>query len=922
MERNSERATTELAGSGRRLATLFNQSPRAAALLLNERVVDANPAACRLLRCTREDLVGRTPSSLSPERQPSGASSSEQAAVYLREAGATGAAVFDWRHLRFDGSEVDVQVRLTCAVLDGDRVALVLMHELPPHANGEPRSPQAVNRSYQAMFSTLVDVYFECDLVGMIRVMSPSVARLTGYEPSELIGRDVSILVPHQPSRWEMRDRLCEEEHVNDFETTIRRKDGSEIWVSLTSRVIVDDEGQPALIAGTIRDIGRRKQAERALRDSQAELQTILQSLQSGVMIVDAGSRNILDANPAACTMLAASREDLVGQSCHQFVCPAPPGECPVLDGGREQVNCEHTFLRRDGGHVPVIRTVVPVTIGDRACLVESFVDITVQKQAETALREAKRAAELSSAAKSQFLANMSHEIRTPMNGVIGMTELLLDTEMTSDQRHFAETIRASGSALLTIINDILDFSKIEAGKLDVETIDFDLQSLLDDFAAMMATRASAKGLEFICAAEPNVPLLLQGDPGRLRQVLVNLAGNAIKFTPRGEVSVSAHLESETHDRVFIRFNVRDTGIGIRAEKQALLFQSFTQIDASSTRRFGGTGLGLAISKQLVELMGGSIEVTSEFARGTQFSVTVPLGKQPSTPRRAAVPVATHGIRVLVVDDNETTRDVLVAQLRAAGMRADAADAPAQALELARQTGRAGDPFRVAIIDLRLSETDGTELARAFKSDEVLRPIALIAMASVGQRGDASRASAVGFAGYLVKPIRPRDLVESVGTVLAAGSEARRAEATPRQPLVTRHSLAESRRSSARVLLAEDEVTNRLVAVGMLRKFGLSVDTVPNGLEALRALATSDYDLVLMDIQMPELDGLEATRRIRRADSGVRNPQVPVVAMTAHAMVGDREACIAAGMNDYIPKPISAQNLSDVVTRWVAQSGN
>ena len=624
----------------------------------------------------------------------------------------------------------------------------------------------------------------------------------------------------------------------------------------------------------------------------------------------------VLDVNEACYRIFGyTSREEHMAHNVIELWFDPADGEkfMARLQQQKYLANSEQILLHKDGSKIWVLENATLLEgNNDAPAIIEAtLIDITERKQAEEELRSAKDAAESANRAKSDFLANMSHEIRTPMNGVIGMTELALDTELTTEQREYLEMVKLSAHSLLAVINDILDFSKIEAGKLDLDPIEFNPRDNIGNMAKTMALKAHQTGLEMVVDIQPGVPETLIGDPVRLRQILVNLIGNAIKFTKQGEIVLRVEAEEKAGKSVSLHFSVKDTGIGIPQDRQKLIFEAFTQADSSMTRKFGGTGLGLTISSTLVQLMGGRVWVESEPGKGSTFHFTAKfgLGKTPAVRVPAQNLVDLRSMPVLVVDDNATNRRMLEGMLLAWFMMPTLAEGGREALAILRKAKENGKPFPLVLTDMQMPDMDGFALAELIKDDPGLAGATIMMLTSAGQRGDAARCRELGIAAYLTKPIQRSDLREAILTALG-----NRSVEKDKAALITRHSLREARRS-LRILLAEDNLVNQTLAIRLLEKHGHTVVVANNGREALAILersAPGGFDLALMDIQMPEMDGFEATAAIREKEK-TSGKHLPIIALTAHAMKGDQERCAAAGMDGYVSKPIHPDELFQAI---------
>ena len=691
------------------------------------------------------------------------------------------------------------------------------------------------------------------------------------------------------------------------------------------------------------------RSALRALKDERDFAESLVNTAQAIILVLDAKGR-IVRFNPYLERISGYTLDEVRGKDWFSNFSPAR-NHTKIRAQFQEAMRDIKTrgivnpIVAKDGSEREIEwydKTLKDVD-GNVNGLLAVGLDVTERKQMEKKVKEAKEIAEAANVAKSEFLANMSHEIRTPMNGIIGMTELVLGTDLTADQRKYLEMSKMSADSLLALINNILDFSKIEAGKMELEAIDFNLRVTLENAADTLALKAHEKGLELTCHIRPDVPTALIGDPGRLRQIIVNIAGNSLKFTEEGEIVIRVEKESETDDSVKLHFMVSDTGIGIPQDKLDSIFNSFEQVDGSTTRKYGGTGLGLSITRQFVEMMGDKIKVESpnrfrlEEDSNTRnrelpiggpgsifhFTVSFELSRSKDIRDPRPKPQDLSGMPVLIVDDNYTNRILLQEMIKSWGLVPTITANGKEAIDRFNEAFGSGTPYRLILLDMQMPELDGFDVARIIKDAPSGKDVKIIVLSSIGQRGDSDRCKEIGISGYLPKPIKQSELLDAIMMTMGLPSEE-----TP--PIITRHKIYEKRKSF-NILLAEDNLINQTLAIKLLETRGHRVTLASNGIEAVDAFKKSDFDLILMDIQMPKMDGFEATREIRKLETG--NPQqspvanhqssiysIPIIAMTAHAMTGDREKCIDAGMDDYVSKPIKPEAFFSVINKVARKS--
>ena len=876
------------------------------------KIVEFNDVAHENLGYTREEFSKLTIHDVD-------SSVNESSISERRGKNENGSHVFETVHKTKNGQLKNMLISYVPVEINGKRLIQSVHIDITKQRKTEIALKESEER-YRAIIDMIPEGIIIADK-GRVLFVNKAYLKMMGLsDTKDIIGKHISEALKSVAVEGEDESLMAREVNNNiprnNFVLCFTIPDGRKLFCRIHSATI-DYMGKPVIL-NVLHDITKETERENELVSREKRFKDIVENSKDAIFITDFDA-NIIDVNQYACDNLGYTREELLGHSVDN-----------IDVSGKIEENLIHLDqitpgvpVTREGVHRRKNGTTFPVEIrlslyesGDRKLICGLVRDITDRKHSEEMLKEAIKTAEEASKYKSEFLANMSHEIRTPMNGVIGMTGLLLDTPLNNEQTEYAHTIRKSADSLLSIINDILDFSKIEAGKLDIEILDFNLRNAIGEVMDLPSVNAHEKGLEFAYYIHHDIPSLLKGDPGRLRQILINLVNNAIKFTEKGEVFTTLTPEKETDKNVTIKFTVKDTGIGISQSDAAILFQSFQQVDSSTTRNYGGTGLGLSISKRLAEMMGGEIGVESELGKGSIFWFTAVFEKQPFAKEDDfMIPEEIVSKRLLIVDDSNTNLKILGGYLEKWGFNYDEALSAEVALKLLKAVSKVGSPYDLVITDMQMPGMDGIELGRRIKADSTMENTKLIMLTSRGIRGDYTAMKKVGFDGYLIKPIGRSDLFDCIVTVLSRNSSD---DKNNDQQLITRHSISDEKSKKMRILVAEDNIINQKLALRLLEKFGYQADAVANGKEAVNALEMIKYNLVFMDVQMPVMDGFKATKIIRDPGSKVLNHDVNIIALTAHAMKGDREECIKAGMNDYLSKPINPNELYSIIEEYLS----
>ena len=777
---------------------------------------------------------------------------------------------------------------------------------------------QESEEKYRSIFENVQDVYYEALIDGTILEVSPSIGIISKgqYHRNDLIGKSMYDFYPNTEERQALLSTLQERGSVTDFEVTLKNRDGSLIPCSISSKIRFDAQGRPEKILGSMRDITKRRQAEEELKKSEGKFRAIFDNASDGMFLIDLKDRKFFMCNATCAKVLGYAQEEF---STLNIADIHPIEDLNLINEqigkfsrGEEVIRSDFRLKRKDGSIFAAELSPALLTIAEKKYLLIIFKDITERRRAESELKEAKETAEAAVKAKSEFLAVMSHEIRTPMNGVIGMTDLLALTELTPEQSDYVETIRLSGETLLAVINDVLDFSKIESSKIELEEEPFELNVCIEEVLDLPVPRAQQKNLDLLYRVDPNIPPFIIGDRLRLRQILYNLVGNAVKFTEKGEIVVSVGLNRRHDKSLELLFAVKDTGIGIPANKLTRLFKPFSQVDSSTTRKYGGTGLGLAICMRLVELMGGRIWAESKEGEGSTFFFTIMTTASqsdlniPKLYLQGSKVELTHK-RVLIVDDNKTNLQILKELCQVWKLTPRTTPSPHEALSWIER----GDAFDIAIIDFQMPEMDGIQLATEIRKQRSKEALPFILFSSLGTTVKDLNMPADLFQKQIFKPVKQSQLFNAILEV-ALGKNLN----PERKTIAIRNDeTIPMGKTPLRILIAEDGLINQKILLRMLEQIGCTADVVSNGLKAIKAVEAIKYDIVFMDVHMPEMDGLEATRRI--VNSRLASERPKIIALTADAMSGDKEKCIEAGMDDYITKPVRLEEVLSTLRRWV-----